>query len=96
MIDDVPVVLQSRHIEMPPPPLVLPPTAEQPPPSQERIQVVDQAFAGDRERADAIMGFVGLWLSAPWLGGLLADHFRVPEEEDDDPARMLARRASEE
>jgi hypothetical protein len=58
--------------------------------SPEEILAVDQAFVADKEKTDAIAGFMGLWLSAPWLADLIADHFRTPQAEDDEHRRKIA------
>lgn len=60
-----------------------PPSSLPPAHSPEEIRAVDRAFVVDKEQNDAIAGFIGLWLSAPWLTGLIADHFRTPEEEEE-------------
>jgi hypothetical protein len=93
MNEHIPALLPPE----PKPPEVLAPHVAEAPPSSlmpshstEEIRAVDQAFASNREHADAVAGFVGLWLSAPWLADLLADHFRTPPVEDpDDPHRKL-------
>lgn len=56
----------------------------------EEIRAVDQAFVADKEQNDAVAGLIGLWLSAPWLVDVIADHFRTPpDEEEDDRQRTF-------
>jgi len=92
MNEHVPAVLPSD----PRPPEVLAPLAVEAPAtslmpchSPEEIRAVDRAFVADTEKADAVAGFIGLWLSAPWLADLMADHFRTPPEEEENPERKL-------
>jgi len=70
-------------------PLVAEPlaTAAMPVRSTAEIQAIDRAFVADKEHNDAIAGLMGLYLSAPWLADLLADHFRTPPDEDEDTRR---------
>jgi hypothetical protein len=64
-----------------------PATSAMPAHSAEEIRAVDRAFVTDKEQNDAIAGLVGLYLSAPWLADLIADHFRTPPDEDEDARR---------
>jgi len=70
-------------------PLLEVPAVVQTPPSAEQVHAVDLAFTADQEKTDAIAGLMGLWLSSPWLGDLIADHFRTPpDEETNEECRM--------
>jgi hypothetical protein len=77
-----------------PPELQVPLIAEAPPRQEipvrtaEEIQAVDLAFVADREQHDAAAGLIGLWLSAPWVTEVIADHFRTPPEEDENHRRL--------
>lgn len=70
-----------------PPPAVEPPSPALPPPSGADIRAVDRAFATEQEKTDAMAGLIGLWLSAPWLADLVADHLRKPAEEEEEEER---------
>jgi hypothetical protein len=87
MIDDIRAVVpvEARPPEVERAALELPVIA-QAPPSAEQVHAVDRAFTADQEKTDAIAGLMGLWLSAPWLGDLIADHFRTAPE-DEPPAQ---------
>lgn len=87
----------SEHISALPgankPAVLLPPEVNRtspalvPPPSTEEIKAVDRAFVTEQEKVDAMAGLIGLWLTAPWLADIVADHFRTPPEEDDEEDR---------
>jgi hypothetical protein len=86
MNEHVPAVLPAD----PRPPEVLPPLVVEAPASQalpthttEEIRALDQAFVANKEQNDAVAGLIGLWLSAPWLADLIADHFRTPPDEEE-------------
>lgn len=77
-------------ILMPPKVVEPPPTVAAAPPTVDEVRAVDQVFASEQEKTDAVAGLIGLYLTTPWLGDLLADHFRKPrhqEDEDDDEAK---------
>lgn len=71
-------------ILMPPKVVEPPPTVAAAPPTVDEVRAVDQVFASEQEKTDAVAGLIGLYLTTPWLGDLLADHFRKPRNEEDD------------
>jgi hypothetical protein len=66
---------------------VPPATSAMPAHSAEEIHALDRAFVADKEQNDAIAGLMGLWLSAPWLVDVIADHFRTPADEEEQERR---------
>jgi hypothetical protein len=75
---------QARIIE--PAPLAQLPAPVQPAQAHnpDEIRAIDAAFTHNQDKTDHIIGLMGLWLSSPWLGDVLADHFRKPADEEDE------------
>lgn len=81
----------ARAIEVVQQPLAEPPAPAAGGPNAEQIHLLDAAFVSDPSRQDAMVGLVGLSLTAPWIGDLIADHFRTPPDEDEADASKKRR-----
>ncbi len=82
---DPAALFAQPHQAEEPAPLIADPAASHglPEHTVEQIRAVDRAFVAGEDQ-DAIAGLMGLWLSAPWLVDVLADHFRTPPDEEED------------
>ena len=85
MSDEIPAIVsvEIRPAEIVRPPLIEPPkpaAAEAAPPEQ--IHLVDSVFTSGRDQ-DSMVGLIRWIYTAPWIGDLFADHFRIPPDEED-------------
>jgi hypothetical protein len=74
----------------PPIQVIVPPAEAQipaPPVPNEHIRAVDHAFVSEQEKIDSTAALIGLWLTSPWLGDVIADHFRKPSDDEEEEVK---------